>query len=151
MTFELPKLQFPEYEFKIIQKNEDLQIFDEVRKQYVTLTPEEWVRQHMIKFCDKSLGYPVSFMAVEKGLKVNGLQKRIDILVYNSNRKPWMIIECKAPSEKNQTSAIFQAAYYNYELNTEYLTITNGIKHYCYKLQGEKFEPLKGFPSFPSN
>ena len=125
------KLNLPEYQLNtriIGNKNE---IFDSIRKRYVILTPEEWVRQNFIQFLINEKKYPPSLFAIEKGLKVNNMFRRTDIVLYNSEAKPQMIVECKAPEVNISQDTFDQAARYNISLNVEYLTITNGIQHYC--------------------
>jgi hypothetical protein len=90
-------LNFPQYPFKVIQEDKKTKIFDVIRKAYYVLTPEEWVRQHLIQFMIRERNYPKGLIAIEKGMKLNGLQKRFDGLVYQKNGEAIMLIECKAP------------------------------------------------------
>jgi hypothetical protein len=137
----LPKLNFPDYQFKITAESVDGQsskIFDIVRKKYVTLTPEEWVRQHLIQFLITEKKFPASLMAVETKLKVNQLLKRTDIVVYNNLLEPVLIAECKAPSVQITQKAFDQAARYNLTLNVKYFVLTNGLQIYACRINHEE-------------
>ena len=127
-------LNLPQVEFKI-KSNENKQfIFDIIRKKYVTLNPEEWVRQHILHYLTTNKNYPKSLIAVEKQMTVNNLKKRFDILVFNNKGLPEIIVECKAP-DTNITQDVFdQIARYNLKLNAEYLMVSNGLQHYFCKL-----------------
>jgi|TARA_B100000767_G_scaffold30862_1_gene26498 type I site-specific restriction endonuclease len=114
------------------------QIFDPVRKKMVKLDPEEWVRQNLIQFLNKDKNYPISLMAVEKGLTVNKLSKRFDILCYNNDSKPLLLVECKAPSVKISQSAFDQISIYNLQFKVPFLLVSNGLEHYCCQLDYEK-------------
>lgn len=102
----------------------------------VTLTPEEWVRQNFILYLSTNKGYPLSLMAVEANVNINGLSQRADIVVYNTRRLPALIVECKAPSVKITQSVFEQALRYNIKLQTSLVCVTNGLQHYCAKLHG---------------
>ncbi|MBN2164868.1 MAG: type I restriction enzyme HsdR N-terminal domain-containing protein [Marinilabiliaceae bacterium] len=139
------ELNFPKYQFRIKHNtNRDL-IFDIVRKKYIALTPEEWVRQHVIKYLNEKKLYPVSLMAVEASVKVNRLSQRADIVIYSKTGIPKMIIECKAPSVTIDQKVFDQAARYNMSLNANYFLLTNGVNHYCaiidYKNNSYSFIP----------
>ena len=123
-------LNFPSYSFRIKASENKQLIFDIVRKKYVVLTPEEWVRQHCIHFLHFEKKYPISLMAIEKQVKVNALTKRTDIVVYDTEGKPRVIVECKAPQIRISQSTFDQIARYNLELNANFLMVTNGLKHY---------------------
>ncbi|MFI5150883.1 MAG: type I restriction enzyme HsdR N-terminal domain-containing protein [Bacteroidia bacterium] len=125
----MQNLNFPAYNFRQ-RKGE---IFDPARKRFVSLSPEEWVRQHVIRYLSEEKGFPLSLMAVEAGLELNGLKKRVDIVVYSPEGKPVLIVECKAPQIKIGQDAFDQAARYNLKLGVDYLFITNGMSHYCCK------------------
>lgn len=126
----MQKLNLPEYDFKTKHTDGRTQIFDAVRKKYVALTPEEWVRQHFIHFLAEEKQFPKSLMAVEAGLKYNGLQKRGDLIVHNRNGDPVLIVECKAPSVKISQATFDQVARYNMALKVKYVVVTNGLNHY---------------------
>ncbi len=125
-------LNLPEYSFKILHSEEGKkQIFDESRRKYVALTPEEWVRQNFLQYMVSELDYPVSLISVEKGLKVNSMQKRFDAVVFNRNGKPLMLLEFKAPEVKITQKVMEQISRYNLSLNVNYLLVSNGMQHFC--------------------
>jgi type I site-specific restriction endonuclease len=144
----MQKLNLPAAQLRYRQVNDKPQVFDEVRKKYVALTPEEWVRQHFIHYLIKHLNYAPGLTVVEMLVKVNGLSQRADIVLYNRQGLPIIIVECKAP-EVPVTRAVFnQAARYNTRLNVKYLIVTNGLQHYCARLLDEEgnYELLKEIP-----
>jgi hypothetical protein len=145
----MQELNLPPHPFRIRSKGQSTEIFDSIRKKFVMLTPEEWVRQHFIMFIQNELKYPQGVLSVEKGFLVNGRPKRADIVVHDRAGLPWMIVECKAPEIKLTEEVFYQAAGYHLKLNVSYLAVTNGIQHYCCKFAGEKFEFIKGFPPYP--
>ncbi len=114
--------------------NETTQIFDEVRKKYLKLTPEEWVRQNFIQYLNKEKKYPMGLMGVEKMVKYNNLKTRADIVLYNTEGKANIIVECKSPDVKITQDTFNQIAKYNSQLKVKYLLVTNGMKHYCCKM-----------------
>ena len=125
------KLNLPDYSFRYRTINSKQLIFDIVRKKYVALTPEEWVRQNFISWLIQELKYPASHIAIEKKLLLNELKKRFDAVVFNKDNKPAMLIECKAPEIKITQRTFEQAARYNMVLKLKYLVVTNGLDHYC--------------------
>ena len=127
-------LNFPTYQFRIKSSENTNYIFDIIRKKYVVLTPEEWVRQHTVHFLIFEKNFPKSLIAVEKQLKVNNLVKRFDVLVFNKEGLPEIIIECKSPTIKISQDTFDQIARYNLKLNANKLVVTNGIQHYFCKL-----------------
>ncbi len=126
----MQKLNFPSYSFRLKASENKRLIFDIVRKKYVVLTPEEWVRQHCIHFLHFEKKYPVSLMAVEKQVKINSLTRRTDIVIYNREGKPSIVVECKAPEVSISQGTFDQIARYNLELNAMFLMVTNGLHHY---------------------
>lgn len=143
-------LNFPSYNFRIKNSENNTHIFDVIRKKFVVLQPEEWVRQHCIQFLINEKNFPVSLINVEKVVEINGLNKRYDIIVFNSDGSIYLIIECKAPKVKISQSAFDQIARYNLALKASYLMVTNGLNHYfCnidYNLGVYNF--LKELPSY---
>ena len=123
-------LNLPSYQFKIKSNENKYVIFDIIRKKYVHLTPEEWVRQHIIHFLIEEKKYPISLINVEKKVLVNGTIKRTDILIFNSNGVPQLIVECIAPQVTITQEAFDQIARYNLSLKATYLMVTNGITHF---------------------
>jgi hypothetical protein len=133
----MQKLNLPQYQFKFKMLGQITQIFDIVRKKYIALTPEEWVRQHMIHFLIHEKNFPASHIGVEKGIEYNGLKKRVDILIFDRNARPFMIVECKAPGVKISQQVFDQASIYNLSLKVKFMLVTNGLNHYCYRLDEE--------------
>lgn len=132
-------LNLPSYEFQISRKGEEEFIFDIFRKKLILLTPEEWVRQHILHYLHTHLGYPKGLLKVESGVNYNRRIKRSDIVVYDNLGKPYMLVECKAPSVKIGQSTLEQAAMYNRTLKASIVLLTNGLTHYTFRLsaQGE--------------
>jgi type I site-specific restriction endonuclease len=130
-------LNFPPLELAVRQHNGRNEIYDPVRKKYILLIPEEWVRQHVIAYLVKEKQVPLNLIAVEKTLKINTLTKRFDVVVFDRNAKPLMLIECKAPGIRVNESVFDQAARYNLSLKAGLFLITNGIEHYCCRIDFE--------------
>jgi len=145
-------LNLPTYKFKIKSNENKYVIFDIVRKKYVSLTPEEWVRQHIIHYLINEKKYPISLIAIEKQLTINNLTKRTDILVFNTNGLPHIIVECKAPSIALKQDAFDQIARYNLKLNANFLMVTNGLNHYYCKMDfiNEQYVFLENIPKYKS-
>ncbi len=114
-----------------------IQVFDVIRKKYFILTPEEWVRQHFIHYLNNEKNYPMGLMGVEKMIKYNALKTRADIVLYTREGKAKMIVECKAPNIKITQDTFNQIAKYNFKLKVEYLVVTNGIQHFCCRMDYE--------------
>ena len=144
------KLNLPDFDLKIKSKENKYFILDIIRKKYVVLTPEEWVRQNFLHFMIDHKKYPVSLIAIEKQLKINSLSKRTDILIFDKNAQPDIIVECKAPSVKIRQDTFDQIARYNLNLNANYLIITNGLQHFFAKMntKEKKYEFLKDIPEY---
>ena len=146
----MQKLNFPSYAFKLKSSENKTLIFDIVRKKYVILTPEEWVRQHVVHFLLKEKNYPISLIAVEKQIKINKRVKRTDIVVYNKQGTPELLIECKAPNVKITQTTFDQIARYNLSANSNYLMVTNGLDNYYCKIDiaNETYIFLKDIPQY---
>jgi|WetSurMetagenome_2_1015567.scaffolds.fasta_scaffold96484_2 hypothetical protein len=123
------RLNFPEYSFRITEKNGKPSVFDPVRKKYVALTPEEWVRQHVIQFLEKEKLVPLSLISVETEIQLFNTKKRFDIVVNDRNGKPLLLVECKAPSVAVSQDVMDQAVRYNFVLQVGFLMLTNGLQH----------------------
>jgi hypothetical protein len=119
-------VQFPEPQFNVKKEGEKNYLFCLIRKQWLLLTEEEWVRQNFINYLISALHYPASLIAVEKELLLNGLKKRFDILVYNTRHEPWLLVECKAPHVALSEDVLQQVLRYNISIPVTYLVITNG-------------------------
>jgi len=131
-------LNFPEYGFDIRTDDGKAVIFDPLRRKYVRLTPEEWVRQHLLRHLVQDLGFPQGRTAVETGFTYQGLPYRADVIVYNRQGTPLLMAECKAPDVRINQSAFDQIAWYNREVQAEYLLVTNGLDHYCFVIDRER-------------
>ena len=145
------ELALPAYSFSVKTEKEKKLIFDEIRKKWIALTPEEWVRQHFIKYLVLHKGYPESLIGVEVSFKVNSLTRRADILIYNRLGNPVLIIECKAPEVKIDNKVFDQIVAYNFRFNLGYIVVTNGINHFACKVQGDElpeYEFLKSIPDY---
>jgi hypothetical protein len=127
----MDKLNLPPFDYVLKKEEGKVFILDIIRKKYLVLTPEEWVRQHFIHYLIHHLNYPRALLKVEGGLQYNRLQKRTDIVVYNREGTPWMVVECKSPSQKINRQVVNQASVYNASLKAKYITITNGLIHFC--------------------
>ena len=144
------KLSFPNYEFRLKKIDEKRFIFDEIRKKYFELTPEEWVRQNCIKFLINEKKYKSQLIAVEKKIILNNLTKRFDIITYDNNGDPNLLVECKAPNIAIRQETFDQILSYNRVINSKYLMITNGIIHYYCKIDNidNKINFLKDIPNY---
>jgi len=144
------KLNLPSYSFKFKNKENKLYIFDNFRKKYVVLTPEEWVRQNFITFLVKEKKYPKTLIGIEKEFKINNLSKRFDILVFDKSGLPDIIIECKAPQLKITQDNFDQIARYNLKFDAKYVIVTNGLEHFFCSLDhiNKKYNFLRDIPSY---
>lgn len=127
------QLNFPTYKFKTKSEQNTNYVFDIIRKKYVVLTPEEWVRQHVLLYLATEKHYPLSLLAVERGLNVNGRKKRFDVLTFNKNGQPHLLIECKSPDIPVNKNIFEQIAIYNSQFKAPYLLVTNGLQHVVVK------------------
>jgi hypothetical protein len=125
------KLNLPDFDYNLKKAEGKVWIFDVIRKKFIVLTPEEWVRQHFVNYLITDLKYPRALIKVEGGLKFNQLSKRSDIVVFDREGHPWMVIECKSPTVALSQESLLQASVYNSSLRAKYITITNGLAHHC--------------------
>ena len=146
----MQKLNFPSYSFRFKNNQNKIAVFDELRKKFIILTPEEWVRQHCVKFLQNEKEYPSSLINVEKQLKLAGLTKRYDIVVFEPDGKIKIIVECKAPSVKITQETFDQIARYNLSLNADLLMVTNGMEHFFCRMdyENENYIFLKDLPEY---
>lgn len=146
----MKRLNLPTYSFNIKLIEQRKYIFDFIRKKFVILTPEEWVRQNFLRFMVEEKKYPASLIAVEMEFKLNKLSKRSDAVVYTKKGKPFLILEFKAPEVKIDQKVFDQIARYNMKLNVDYLIVSNGLENFCCKINYEKQEYsfLKDVPEF---
>ncbi|MEO0059643.1 MAG: hypothetical protein RLZZ312_1290 [Bacteroidota bacterium] len=146
----MQKLNLPEYSFRLKNSENKLAIFDEIRKKFVLLTPEEWVRQHVVQFLIIEKKYPKSLINVEKTLEINGLKKRYDIVVFHSNGQINILVECKSADIQISQETFDQIARYNMTLKANFLMITNGLQHYFCQmnLDENKYHFLENIPNY---
>lgn len=146
----MQKLNFPTYKFRLKNSENKVQIFDEIRKKFIVLQPEEWVRQHTVQFLIHNKGYPKSLINVEKELTINNLKKRYDIVIFYPDGTINLIVECKSPNIKIQQNTFDQIARYNLALRSTFLMVTNGLEHYFCKMdyENDKYIFLKELPSY---
>ena len=146
----MQQLNLPSYPIKLKEEKGQQFIFDSIRKKYLIHTPEEWVRQNFIHYLIHEKGFASSLIAIEKGLKLNELQNRADAVVYDKNAQPIVLIEFKAPHVKINQETFEQIARYNRIFKVPYLVVTNGMNHYCAKIDfnSNSFEFLKEIPTY---
>lgn len=145
----MAELSLPAFEYKVKRQSGAVMIFDVIRKKYVILTPEEWVRQHVIHYLIEVKEVPAALIAVEREIELYGLRRRFDVVAFDRQGDPWLLVECKAPSVTLTRQVFDQAFRYNITLEAPYVAITNGIVHYCGKINPETgFTFLDDFPAF---
>lgn len=142
------QINYPDPDFRIREENNVSHIFDELRKTWLVLTPEEWVRQNFIRYLIKIKHYPSTLIAIEKQLKLGELVKRFDLLIYDSNHQPWMMVECKAMEVRLDQKVLEQILRYNMSVPVKYLIITNGVHCIGINREGGTPEWLNELPEF---
>jgi len=142
------KIEFPKEGLKVQQRQGIDEIFDPVRKKWLLLSPEEWVRQNLVQFLLISKNYPLSLIAIEKEIKLGELRKRCDIVVYNREMQPWMIIECKEMNVSLSEKTLDQILRYHISLPAKYLIISNGSYSFGFEKTEEQFFEINSFPNF---
>jgi len=145
-------LNYPSYPFRFKNRENKIYIFDVIRKKFVILQPEEWVRQHVVQNLISEKNYPQAHINVEKQLLINNLKKRYDVVVFNPDGSIEVLVECKSPDIKITQQVFDQIARYNLQLKANYLVVTNGINHFFCKMDFEKeqYSFLKDIPSYQS-
>ncbi|GGG08535.1 restriction endonuclease subunit R [Dokdonia pacifica] len=143
-------LDFPAYDFRLKNSENKSYIFDPIRKKFILLTPEEWVRQHVLQFLIKTKGYPASLINVEKEIKIYDTKKRYDIVIFNSDGSIFLIVECKRPKVAITQAVFDQIARYNLKLKASLLMVTNGLHHYycAMDFEQERYHFLKEIPNY---
>ncbi|MGF1555433.1 type I restriction enzyme HsdR N-terminal domain-containing protein [Paucihalobacter sp.] len=146
----MQKLNFPQYSFRFKNNENNLSIFDAIRKKFVILQPEEWVRQHCIQFLLNEKKFPKSHINIEKKITINQLTKRYDIVVFNPDGRIHLMVECKAPTVIINQTTFDQIARYNLALNATYLMVTNGLNHYYCQMdyKEQRYQFLENLPSY---
>jgi hypothetical protein len=134
----MEKLNFHDFDFSFKSKENKTYIFDPIRKKWLVLNPEEWVRQHCIQFLLKTKNVPLGFIQVEKKLNVNNTEKRYDLVVFKPDHSIDLLVECKSPKVKITQKTFDQIARYNLVLKSDYLMLTNGLNHFFCKMDFEK-------------
>jgi len=149
----MQQLNFSHFEFRFKNSENKIAIFDGIRKKFVILTPEEWVRQHVVQYLIFDKKYPKSLINVEKVLKINGITKRYDIVVFGTDGTILILVECKAPEIKISQQTFDQIARYNMTMQAEILMVTNGLQHYFCKMnyENEKYDFLPDLPIYLKN
>lgn len=147
----MQKLNFPNYSFRFKNSENKVSIFDEIRKKFILLTPEEWVRQYTIQFLLQEKKYPKSYINAEKTITLNGTKKRYDLVVFKPNGELFLLVECKAPEVTITQQTFDQIARYNLKLKADYLMVTNGLNHYFCQMdfEQEQYVFLKELPDYP--
>lgn len=143
-------LNLPETDLKIINKDGRLHVFDILRRKYVSLTPEEWVRQQFVHFLILHKGYPIECIGNEISITLNNTKKRCDSVVYGRNAKPTMIIEYKSPQTEITQNVFEQISRYNIRLKVKWLIVSNGMRHYCCRIDYDNgtYQFVEDVPSF---
>ncbi len=143
-------LNLPPAELKLVQREGQTQVFDILRRRYIKLTPEEWVRQHFVHFLIHHKGYPEGLLANEVSLSLNSTTKRCDTVLYDQTAQPRMIVEYKAPHIELSQRVFDQISRYNIVLRVPYLIVSNGLQHYCCRIdyEGGRYEFLREIPQY---
>ena len=144
----MKRLNLPTYSFNIKSDGKRRLIFDPCRSKWVSLTPEEWVRQHIVRYFTEELDYPQGLIATEMAIDLNSRLRRCDIVVHNRKGSPAMIVECKAPGITLSQNSFDQVNQYNWALGVPFLVVSNGIQHFCLERQNEAFIFRDSFPGF---
>lgn len=147
---QLQPLQLPPYPFKITDVNGRLMLFDEIRKKQVIITPEEWVRQHFVQYLINQKNYPKTLIKLEGGLRLNGMPRRSDIVVFNKHGDKILMVECKAPSVAINQKVFDQVARYNMAHKIDLLAVTNGLQHYYCTIDfvNESYRFIEELPAY---
>ncbi|HZH37775.1 MAG TPA: type I restriction enzyme HsdR N-terminal domain-containing protein [Flavisolibacter sp.] len=140
---------FPPPEFRLKRVGEKQLIFDAIRKKWLSLTGEEWVRQNFIAYLTSIRQYPLSYITVEKELTVNEMKKRFDILVYNKSHQPWLLVECKAQQVSLGENVLQQALRYHLTIPVDFIVITNGSHTLAWKKEGGRLRQIEEIPLWP--
>ncbi|MCY7352982.1 MAG: type I restriction enzyme HsdR N-terminal domain-containing protein [Cytophagaceae bacterium] len=143
-----PPLTLPAFECKLTEIAGKPHIYCLVRRKHLVLTPEEWVRQHFINLLSTRYEYPLALMRIEGGLRLNRLAKRTDLVVYDREGRPFLVLECKAPTVRLTPAVLEQAARYNHVLQAPYLAVSNGMDHFCFQVSAEGLKRMGDLPIF---
>lgn len=141
-------INYPEPQFRIKKEVDKEYIFDSLRKKWLLLTPEEWVRQNFVQYLIQVKKYPAALIALEKMISLGELKKRFDILIYDNNHRPWMMIECKAPTVELNETVLHQLLRYHISVPTGFLIITNGERSYGWKKENNALQLIEELPEW---
>ncbi|HVF95762.1 MAG TPA: type I restriction enzyme HsdR N-terminal domain-containing protein [Flavisolibacter sp.] len=141
-------VQFPEPDFKIKTEGEKRFVFDAIRRTWLLLTEEEWVRQNFVAYLINVLKYPQALVALEKEIRMNDLKKRFDILVYDLTHRPWMLVECKSPAVQLSEDVLQQVLRYNVSVPVKFVVITNGEATAAWEKDEYNLKLLNAMPAF---
>lgn len=141
-------IHFPPFDFSIKAQQGQQFIFDFVRKRYVRLTPEEWVRQHLCRYFVEVMHYPKGCLSLEKEIRVGQLKKRYDIVLYDPFLKPWMLVECKGPKVPVSSGVLDQLMRYHQVIQCPYWLLSNGSRHLCAEVSAAEVQWLTGLPLY---
>lgn len=141
-----PKLNFPPINLRATKDKERVMVFDNIRRMYVVLTPEEWVRRHLVEFLVTHCNAPRLSIVEEYPVNINSTAQRADVVVMDNSAHPLALVECKAPDIKIDSSVFEQATRYNAVVQARYVILTNGMEHYCYEFADSAYRPINAFP-----
>ncbi len=141
-------LIYPTFNIRIKHENGKAYVFDEIRKKWILLTPEEWVRQHLLNHLISNKNFPASLISVEKEINLNNTKKRYDIVVYDKTMKPVLLVECKAPDVPITETTLEQTLRYNLILGVKFLLITNGLKEFVIGVENGKGKLMQVLPDY---
>ncbi len=144
----MERLNLPPYEADLRKMDGKIHIFDPIRKKYLVLSPEEWVRQHFVHFLINQKGYPPSLISMESGLKYHERKKRTDLIAYGPQLIPLLLIECKAPSIKITKKTFSQISAYFSQISARYMVLTNGIEHFCFRPNSKELVFEENIPDY---
>ncbi len=144
----LPRLNFPAIRLRMMRREGQCMVWDPLRKCYLVLTPEEWVRRHLIEYLTACCGAQPLRIVQEYPVPLNGMAQRADVVVVGDDGRPLLVAECKAAEVKIDRSVLAQVARYNAVLGARYVVLTNGMTHFCYAWDGVRYEPMSCFPQF---
>ena len=141
-----PKLNFPPINLRAMRDKGRIMVFDNIRRMYVVLTPEEWVRRHLVDYLITHCHAPQLSIVEEYPVNINSTAQRADVVVMDNNAHPLALVECKAPDVKIDSAVFEQATRYNAVVKARYIILTNGMEHYCYEFSDGGYLPLNSFP-----
>ena len=141
-----PKLNFPPINLRAMRDKGRIMVFDNIRRMYVVLTPEEWVRRHLVDYLITHCHAPQLSIVEEYPVNINSTAQRADVVVMDNNAHPLALVECKAPDVKIDSAVFEQATRYNAVVKARYIILTNGMEHYCYEFSDKGYLPLNSFP-----